>query len=77
MIYHARAVRRAVQHAMLVVDMPFMTFQVSPEETLRNAGRLLKETGAEAVKLEGGDEDTASTCECWSGRASLSWATSA
>jgi 3-methyl-2-oxobutanoate hydroxymethyltransferase len=59
MIYHARAVRRAVQHAMLVVDMPFMTFQVSPQETLRNAGRLLKETGAEAVKLEGGDEDTA------------------
>jgi 3-methyl-2-oxobutanoate hydroxymethyltransferase len=59
MIYHTRAVRRAVQHAMLVVDMPFMTFQVSPQETLRNAGRLLKETGAEAVKLEGGDEETA------------------
>lgn len=59
MIYHARAVRRAVSRALIVVDMPFMTFQVSPEETLRNAGRLLKETGAEAVKLEGGDEDAA------------------
>lgn len=59
MIYHARAVRRAVRHALLVVDMPFLTFQISPEETLRNAGRLLKESGAEAVKLEGGDEETA------------------
>jgi 3-methyl-2-oxobutanoate hydroxymethyltransferase len=59
MIYHARAVRRGVQHALLVVDMPFMSFQVSPEETLRNAGRLLKETGAEAVKMEGGDEEAA------------------
>jgi len=58
MIYHARAVRRGVKHAFLVVDMPFMSFQVSPEETLRNAGRLLKESGAEAVKLEGGDEET-------------------
>jgi 3-methyl-2-oxobutanoate hydroxymethyltransferase len=60
MIYHGRAVRRAVKRALLVVDMPFMTFQVSPHETLRNAGRLLKECGAEAVKLEGGDETSAS-----------------
>jgi 3-methyl-2-oxobutanoate hydroxymethyltransferase len=59
MIYHTRAVRRGVKHALLVADMPFMSFQVSPEETLRNAGRLLKESGAEAVKLEGGDEDAA------------------
>ncbi|HEX6306694.1 MAG TPA: 3-methyl-2-oxobutanoate hydroxymethyltransferase [Longimicrobiales bacterium] len=59
MVYHTRAVRRGVKHAFLVVDMPFMSFQVSPEETLRNAGRMLKETGAEAVKLEGGDEETA------------------
>jgi 3-methyl-2-oxobutanoate hydroxymethyltransferase len=59
MIYHARAVRRGVAHALLVVDMPFMSFQISPQETLRNAGRLLKETGAEAVKLEGGDEESA------------------
>src|SRR5687767_16028076 len=57
MIHHARAVRRGVQHALLVIDLPFLTFQVSPEETLKNAGRVLKETGAEAVKLEGGDEE--------------------
>ena len=59
MIHHARAVRRGVKHALVVVDMPFMSFQVSPDETVRNAGRILKETGAEAVKLEGGDEEAA------------------
>jgi 3-methyl-2-oxobutanoate hydroxymethyltransferase len=59
MIYHTRAVRRGVKHAMLVIDMPFLSFQISPEETLRNAGRMLKESGAEVVKLEGGDEETA------------------
>jgi 3-methyl-2-oxobutanoate hydroxymethyltransferase len=59
MIHHARAVRRGVKRAMLVVDMPFMSFQVSAEETLRNAGRILKETGCEAVKIEGGDDQTA------------------
>jgi 3-methyl-2-oxobutanoate hydroxymethyltransferase len=58
MIHHAAAVRRGVRRALLVADMPFMTFQVSPEETLRNAGRLLRESGAEAVKLEGGGEPT-------------------
>ncbi len=57
MIHHAAAVRRGVQHALLVVDMPFLTFQLSPEDTLRNAGRVLKESGAEAVKIEGGDEE--------------------
>jgi 3-methyl-2-oxobutanoate hydroxymethyltransferase len=59
MIHHGRATRRGVKHALLVIDMPFLTFQISEEETLRNAGRILKETGAEAVKLEGGDEKTA------------------
>ena len=54
MIYHTSLVARGTQKAMLVADMPFMTFQVSPEEALRNAGRCLKEGGAEAVKLEGG-----------------------
>jgi 3-methyl-2-oxobutanoate hydroxymethyltransferase len=54
MLHHARAVRRAVQRAMLVVDMPFGSYQVSIEDTLRNALRLVKESGAEAVKLEGG-----------------------
>ncbi|MBI4409111.1 MAG: 3-methyl-2-oxobutanoate hydroxymethyltransferase [Gemmatimonadetes bacterium] len=59
MIHHARAVRRGVRRALLAVDMPFLSFQISLEETLRNAGRILKETGAEAVKLEGGDEERA------------------
>lgn len=57
-IHHGRAVRRGVERALLVVDMPFLTFQVSPEETLHNAGRIMRETGAGAVKLEGGDEET-------------------
>jgi 3-methyl-2-oxobutanoate hydroxymethyltransferase len=59
MIYHSRAVRRGVQRALVVVDMPFMTYQVSTEDALRNAGRVLKETGAAAVKLEGGSEQIA------------------
>jgi 3-methyl-2-oxobutanoate hydroxymethyltransferase len=54
MLHHARAVRRAVKRALLVVDMPFGSYQVSVEDTLRNALRLIKEAGAEAVKLEGG-----------------------
>ncbi len=56
MIHHGAAVRRGVKDALLVVDMPFLTFQVSPEDTIRNCGRVLKETGAEAVKMEGGSE---------------------
>lgn len=59
MIYHASAVRRGVRRAMVVVDMPFLTFQVDPGETLRNAGRIMKEASVEAVKIEGGDEETA------------------
>ena len=59
MVHHGRAVRRGVQRALVVVDMPFLTFQVTPEETLRNAGRIMKETDAGAVKLEGGDEEAA------------------
>ncbi len=53
-IYHAEMVARAVKRALVVVDMPFMTFQVSPEQAVTNAGRILKETNATAVKLEGG-----------------------
>ncbi|MFW5947781.1 MAG: 3-methyl-2-oxobutanoate hydroxymethyltransferase, partial [Gemmatimonadota bacterium] len=56
MIRHAGAVRRGVEHALVVVDLPFLTFQVDPRETVRNAGRVLAETGAEAVKLEGGSD---------------------
>jgi 3-methyl-2-oxobutanoate hydroxymethyltransferase len=54
MIYHTSLVARGTQNAMVVGDMPFMSFQVSPEQALRNAGRFLKEGGAEGVKLEGG-----------------------
>jgi len=54
MLHHARAVRRAVQRSMLVVDMPYGSYQVSVEDTLRNALRFVKEAGSEAVKLEGG-----------------------
>ena len=53
-IYHARMVARARRRALLVADMPFLSFQVSSETAVANAGRLLKEGGAEAVKLEGG-----------------------
>jgi len=54
MIYHAKAVKRAVKRAYIIVDMPFGTFQVSEEKTIENAIRLVKETGCDAVKLEGG-----------------------
>jgi 3-methyl-2-oxobutanoate hydroxymethyltransferase len=54
MLHHTRAVSRGADKALVVADMPFMTFQVSAEEAVRNAGRLLKEGGAAAVKLEGG-----------------------
>ncbi|MEN8143320.1 MAG: 3-methyl-2-oxobutanoate hydroxymethyltransferase [Gemmatimonadota bacterium] len=60
MIHHSRAVRRAISKALLVVDLPFLSYQISDEDALRNAGRVLKETGAEAVKLEGGDAATVS-----------------
>ncbi|CUT04269.1 3-methyl-2-oxobutanoate hydroxymethyltransferase [Candidatus Chrysopegis kryptomonas] len=56
MIYHTKAVCRGVKRAMVVVDMPFLTYQVSVEEAVKNCGRVLKETCAEAVKLEGGSE---------------------
>jgi 3-methyl-2-oxobutanoate hydroxymethyltransferase len=54
MIYHTRAVARANPQALLVSDMPFMSYQVSIEEACRNCGRMIKEGGAEAVKIEGG-----------------------
>lgn len=54
MIYHTEAVVRAVSRALVVTDMPFMSYQVSPQEAFRNAGRLMKEAGSGAVKLEGG-----------------------
>ena len=54
MIHHTAAVRRGTERALVVADMPFLTYQVSVAEAVRNAGRLLKEGGAAAVKLEGG-----------------------
>jgi 3-methyl-2-oxobutanoate hydroxymethyltransferase len=54
MIYHAKAVCRAVKRAMVVVDMPFLSYQVSVEEAVRNCGRVMKETDASGVKIEGG-----------------------
>lgn len=54
MIHHTRAVVRGAERALVVADMPFLTYQVSVAEAVRNAGRLLQEGGATAVKLEGG-----------------------
>jgi len=53
MVHHTRAVGRGVERAMVVGDMPFMSFQASIEDGMRNAGRLIKEGGAQAVKIEG------------------------
>jgi 3-methyl-2-oxobutanoate hydroxymethyltransferase len=54
MIHHTRAVSRGTTHALVVADMPFLTYQVSVSEAVHNAGRLLQEGGAAAVKIEGG-----------------------
>ena len=54
MVYHTRLVMRGVRRALVVADLPFMTYQVSPQQALESAGRLIKEGGAHAVKLEGG-----------------------
>jgi 3-methyl-2-oxobutanoate hydroxymethyltransferase len=56
MLHHTRAVRRAVKHALLIADMPYGSYHVDERETLRNAARLVKEGGAEAVKMEGGEK---------------------
>ena len=55
MIYHAASVRRGAPRTLCVVDLPFLTYQVSVEEAIRNAGRVLQASGAHAVKLEGGE----------------------
>lgn len=54
MVHHVRAVARGARRALVVADMPFLSYQVSVEDALRNAGRLLQEGGAHAVKVEGG-----------------------
>ena len=54
MVYHTRLVTRGARRALVVADLPFMSYQVSPQQALESAGRLIKEGGAHAVKLEGG-----------------------
>jgi 3-methyl-2-oxobutanoate hydroxymethyltransferase len=54
MIHHTKAVMRGVNRAMVVVDMPFMSYQVSDERAMENAGNMIKQTGAQGVKVEGG-----------------------
>ncbi len=54
MIYHGEIVARAVTRALVIVDLPYLSFHVSPQNAIENAGRVLKETGAAAVKLESG-----------------------
>jgi 3-methyl-2-oxobutanoate hydroxymethyltransferase len=59
MIYHTRLVVRGAKRALVITDLPFMTFQVSPQQALESAGRLIKEGGCHAVKLEGGQRSAA------------------
>ena len=63
MIHHASAVHRGLRGPLLVVDMPFLSYQASDQEAVRNGGRILKESGAEAVKLEGGNDRMVSRVE--------------
>ncbi len=56
MIHHGKAVVRGIKNAMVIVDMPFMSYEVSTEKALENAGKIIKETGAHGLKLEGGLE---------------------
>src|ERR1700731_2232027 len=58
MLHHTKAARRGVQHALLMADMPYGSYHVSPEETVRNASRFVKEAGGEIVKIEGGEKRT-------------------
>jgi len=61
MIYHGSAVRRGVKRALLVVDMPFLSYQASEESAIINCGRVLQQTEADAVKVEGGTEEMVRT----------------
>ena len=74
MIYHGRAVQRGTRHALVVIDLPFLSYQISPREAVRNAGRILKRTAAGAVKLEGEGTSPQRSAPS-SPRASPSWAT--
>jgi len=61
MLHHAKAVRRGVKQGLVVVDLPFLSYQESPQQAIHSAGRVLKETGAQAIKLEGGNPAIAHT----------------
>lgn len=61
MLHHTKAVRRGVKRALIVCDLPFLSYQESPSQAIHSAGRVLKETGAQAVKLEGGYPKAAQT----------------
>lgn len=61
MLHHAAAVKRGVKRALVVCDLPFLTYQESPQQAIQSAGRVLKETGVQAVKLEGGNSAIAQT----------------
>lgn len=63
MLFHAKSVRRGIKQALMVVDLPFLTYQESVQQAMQSAGRVLKETGAQAVKLEGGYPAIAQTIE--------------
>ncbi|MFP4005395.1 MAG: 3-methyl-2-oxobutanoate hydroxymethyltransferase [Candidatus Hadarchaeia archaeon] len=56
MVHHTKAVKRGVENALLIADMPFLSYQASEEEAVKNAGRFLQEAGAESVKIEGGEK---------------------
>ena len=56
MIHHGKAVVRGSERAFVIIDMPFLTYQVNAEEALRNAGKIIQQTGAQGVKVEGGKE---------------------
>ena len=63
MLHHAKAVRKGVTRALLVVDMPFMSFNVSKEDAIRKAGRFVKEARVDAVKIEGGSPSIVETAK--------------
>lgn len=60
-IHHAKAVHRGLSQALMVVDLPFLSYQISPEQAMLHAGKVMKETGAQAIKLEGGHPAMAAT----------------
>ncbi|MCB9665167.1 MAG: 3-methyl-2-oxobutanoate hydroxymethyltransferase [Alphaproteobacteria bacterium] len=64
MVYHTRCVSRGLERAHLTADLPFLSYQISPEQALASAGRLMKEGGAQSVKLEGGERSAEAIARC-------------